>query len=127
MRIVSAAGEDEVVAAFLRAEVESDRFGPPIAEILDRRRLDRSLLARPDLGDAAANAARRDVLGEHRGWGLGEGMFGGFPEQVHWWRAALTPEEVLSIRYALFPERLPAELDVYLGESPAFADWWAYR
>jgi hypothetical protein len=62
MRVVTAVAEDEVIAAFLRAEIASDRFGPLLAEILDRRGRAPSLLVRPDLHDADANATRREVL-----------------------------------------------------------------
>jgi hypothetical protein len=201
MRVVTAVAEDEVIAAFLRAEIASDRFGPLLAKILDRRGLAESLLAHPDVNDADANGTRREVLAEHRGWGRDEEMFGGFPVRVDWFRAALTRDEVLAIRYidwdwwldvsggsrlptdaaarlraglvpghgveghepiaaalaarpappelivvrtagsaplvvveghvrltayALFPEHLPDELEVFLGESPDFARWWAY-
>lgn len=67
MRIVGAVEEDEVAAAFLRAELESPRF-------------------------------REDVLAGRRGWRMG-GLFHGFPDEVAWFRVALTPDEVLAILY----------------------------
>ena len=99
MRVIAAADEAEVVAAFLRAEVDSQRFGPRVIELLDQHGWPRSLLAQPDTSDPAANAARRELLGEHRGFGRDEGMFRGFPEEIRWLRVALTPQEVASVLY----------------------------
>ena len=135
-----------------------------------------------------------------RGWGRDVGLFDGFPENVRWSRAALSPDEVASILYidwdwwlelsggtrrpadavarirsgdaegppewhepiatrlrsgpplpklivvrtgpgarivaleghvrltafALYPDELPDELEVFLGESPAMDRWSEY-
>jgi hypothetical protein len=165
VRIIRTADEDEAAAAFVRAELESPRF-------------------------------REEVLAGTRGWRMG-GLFDGFPDDIAWFRAALTPDEVLAIRYidwdwwqrisdgtlvatvaaerirsglvpgvtvethepiaarlrdgtahelivvcpperdplvlveghfrltsyALFPEYLPGELELFLGESPRIEEW----
>lgn len=41
---------------------------------------------------------RDELLAGRRGWRIG-GLFDGLPEDIEWFRAALTPDEVLSIRY----------------------------
>jgi len=181
MRILRPATEDEVLAAFVRAERDSPRYGEQVRELLERQR-----------GD------ERSVLAAYRWWGLDEGLFGGFPSEVEWSRAALTPDEVLDIlyidwdwwltlsggsrrphdaaermraglvpgarieeddeqiaratptnpeliavrapasylvlleghvrltAYALFPEYLPEELELFLGESPQMTGWSEY-
>jgi hypothetical protein len=161
VRILRAADEDEVAAAFVRAELESPRF-------------------------------REEVLAGTRAWRMG-GLFDGFPDDIAWFRAALTRDEVLAIQYidwdwwlritdgsrlatdaadrirrglvegvtaeehepiaarlrdgsaqdlivvgpplvlveghvrltsyALFPEYLPPELELFLGESPRIEEW----
>jgi hypothetical protein len=91
--------EAEVVAVFLVAELESDRFGPPIRKALSRDGVELSVVAAPDLADRGENAYRRELLGELRGWGRSEGLFGRFPDDVEWFRALLTPPEVASILY----------------------------
>jgi hypothetical protein len=170
-----------VISAFVRAERDSGRYGKRVRELLAKHR-----------GD------ERAVLAEHRSWGLDEGLFDGFPDDVTWVRASLTRDEVLDIRYinwdwwlritdgtrkprdaaarlraglvpgvapdegdeqiaraaatnpeliavrapdsylvlveghvrltayALFPEYLPAALELYLGESPKMAGWSEY-
>jgi hypothetical protein len=42
---------------------------------------------------------REDVLAGRRGWRVGDGLFDGLPTDLEWQRLALTPDEVLDIRY----------------------------
>lgn len=99
MRVLRRVAEDEVVATFLRAEVGSERYGARIHELLARDGRPVAVVAEPDLSDAAANEYRLALLDEHRGWVRRIGLFDGFPADVAWWRAALSREEVLAIRY----------------------------
>lgn len=171
MRKLRSATEAEVVEAYVRAERDSPRFG-------ERMRAELTEHGEP-----------RAALGAARGWGRNEGMFGGWPERVDWWRVAMSPEEVLSMlfidwdwwltvtggtrrpgdarvedreslepiaraaatnpeliairahpgarivcveghlrlmSYALFPQYLPPELELYLGESPEIVRWGSY-
>src|SRR5829696_10171254 len=79
-----------MIAVYLGAELDSDRFGPQL----------RGRLARDGQELASADAAyRRRLLDEHRGYGTRTGMFEGFPRAVDWFRAALSREEVLDGRY----------------------------
>jgi hypothetical protein len=200
MRIVGRVDEAEVVAVFLRGELESERFGAAIRAALARDGVDPAVIATPDVDDEEQNAYRASILGELRGWGRNIGLFAGFPAEVDWFRAALTPDEVGSIRYInwdwwlklsggsrrpvdaaarirqeegerglewngaiaarlqsgpplpelivvraaegaplvvleghvrltafmLFPELLPPELELFLGESPAMEGWSEY-
>lgn len=193
MRILRAAGEDEVVTTFLRGELTSERFGKRLRALLAEDRRDETVL-----DDPGAAAYRRDLLGRHRGYGRDKGLFGGFPTAVSWQLAMFGREELLGIRYinwdwwlevsdgsrspvaaaerirrglvpgvdaathepwareaaaapplivattpareqfvvvegharltayALYPEHLPAELPVFLGESEAFVHWGEY-
>jgi hypothetical protein len=83
----------------LRAEVSSERFRDRLLALLERDGVDPSVIERPDLADAEATAYRLALLGEHRGWGRDEGMFGAFPTDVEWFGAALSPVEVLAVLY----------------------------
>jgi hypothetical protein len=99
MRILRPATEDEVVATFLRAELDSGRYGPVLRQLLERDGVDVDVLARPDLADSEANRYRSSLLDEYRGFERRIGLFGGFPERVDWHRAALSRDEVLEILY----------------------------
>jgi hypothetical protein len=91
--------EDEMIAVFLQAEIESHRFGEAIRSLLARDSLTPQLVQRPNLADPAENAARRRLLDEHRAYERREGLFGGFPHDVAWHRALLAPDEVLDILF----------------------------
>ena len=98
MRLLRPASEDDMVAIFLAAEVSSERYGPQIAEILAALGQPPSVAAHPDTRDAAANAVRRQVLAAYRGYPSG-GVFTGMPADVTWQHAALTPDELATVRY----------------------------
>ena len=99
MRILRAASEAEVLAAFLRGELDSPRWGARLLELLAEDRVEESVLRTPDLDDAGQCAYRAALLDRHRAWLRREGLFQGFPERVEWTRVALVPDEVLAIRY----------------------------
>jgi hypothetical protein len=99
MRLVGPASEAEVVAAFLRAELDSPRYGATISKLLGDAGLHESIVRRPTFASAAENAERDALLERHRAWLRREGLFNGFPDGVEWFRAALSPELVLSILY----------------------------
>jgi hypothetical protein len=99
VRAVRHATEDEVIAAFLRAEIDSDRHKDRVLRDLRVNGRPRSIVKRPDLTDPKENAFRRTLLGSTRDWGRGEGMFQGFPELVDWSVVAITREELADVRY----------------------------
>jgi len=97
MRLVQRVDEADVVAAFLRAELDSSRYGPKLRSALQRDRVDAGMISTPDLADPQANTCRRALLAEHRGWGRGRGMFEGSRRSVLWYRAAPTRDELEEI------------------------------
>jgi hypothetical protein len=181
VKILGPVSEAEVLECFVRAELDSPRYGEQVAALMQRHD-----------GDVSK------VLADYRSWRRDEGLFHGFPDDVRWFRAALARDEILDIRYinwdwwlritggtrkprdaaervrsgrvpgvepdagderiaraaarnpeliavrapgsylvlleghvrltayALFPEHLPAELEIYLGESTRMAGWSEY-
>jgi hypothetical protein len=99
MRLLHPITEDEMIATFLRAEFDSHRYGDKLRVLLARDGRSEDVLRRPDLDDVDANAYRRRLLDEHREYVRREGMFGGFPGRLEWFRATLDRDEVLEIRY----------------------------
>ncbi|HYZ78309.1 MAG TPA: hypothetical protein VE596_13140 [Gaiellaceae bacterium] len=99
MRILRPAPEAEVVAAFLRGELDSPRYRPRLLELLAEDEVEVSVLRAPNLEDAGERGYRERLLDRYRAWLRREGLFDGFPERVTWSLVALAPEEVLAIRY----------------------------
>ncbi|WP_339296258.1 hypothetical protein MKY82_13360 [Paenibacillus sp. FSL W7-1279] len=115
MKIVSQVQEDEVIAEFLFAEVNSDRFKEGILNALGDH--DLNLLIKPNLNDQAENQIRRDILGQTRGFGRNTDMFENFPTEVKWYKAFFEKQdlnEVMYINYSYWNElssntRLPLQ------------------
>jgi hypothetical protein len=102
MRLLRSVSEDDMVAAFLAAEVTSERYGPQIRQILARLGQPHRLVTDPDTCDQAANAARRQVLAAYRDYPTGD-VFTGMPADVRWHRAMLTPAELGTAQYIDYP------------------------
>jgi hypothetical protein len=85
--------DDEVVLAFLRGEVDSNRFGLDVRRALDRVGGDK-LVRSPDLNSEEENRARERALAAAKGW-RDSGLFEGFPEKVDWYYGVL-PSDALS-------------------------------
>jgi hypothetical protein len=88
-----------MVALFLRGEITSERFGSQIEALLRRDGKLRAIVDVPDTADPDANAYRRRLLGECRGYGQDRNVFEGWPASVAWFRAELSPAEVGRLRY----------------------------
>ncbi len=113
--------------AFLRAEVESPRFGDEVRRALETVGGTR-LVSEPDLGSAAQNEARERALGIARGWPDRE-VFEDFPRASVGWHHGTLPPEVLDrvrfIDYSYWNElsggsRRPADVraTIEAGELP---------
>jgi hypothetical protein len=90
VRLLHPIAEDEMIAVFLRGELSSGRYGEKL----------RGLLARDGRElDTADDAYRRQLLEEHRAYERRDGLFGGFPHEVDWFRAALSRYEALDILF----------------------------
>lgn len=89
--------ESEVVLAFLRGELESERFGSGVRRaLIDAGGIE--LVQSPDLECDEENAARERALSAVRGWRDKE-VFEGFPATVHWYHGVLEPDELERIRF----------------------------
>lgn len=102
MRILRHTSEADMVAAFLRGEYDSARFGKQVKDALDKFAADPKIITQPDLRSGRENALRRAVLHEARGYGSATSWFAGMPEHVEWYRAELAREELPNIRYIVY-------------------------
>jgi hypothetical protein len=99
MRVIAPSSEEEMVATFLRGELDSSRFGPALHRALERAGASTRVVRQPLLDDDRENLLRLGLLDELRAYVRREGLFGGFPDDVCWQRVAVTPEELGSVRY----------------------------
>lgn len=97
MKIISQVQEDEVIAEFLFAEINSDRFNEEILHALGDH--DLNLLIKPNLNDQAENQIRRDILGQTRGFGRNTDLFENFPTEVKWYRALFGRQDLNKVMY----------------------------
>jgi hypothetical protein len=93
-----AATEAEVVLAFLRAEVESPRFGADVRRALEEVG-GTGLVSDPDLASDAENRARDRALTIARGWPDAE-VFEDFPRaSIEWHHGTLPPEALGRVEF----------------------------
>jgi len=100
---LGAATEDQVILAWLQAEIESPDFqayivgNPPnpanLSAVLKAARS-------PDLRDQTQNELRRQVITSLYGFGQGKGSFEGLGDDINWRRLKLAPAEVAEMLYA---------------------------
>ncbi len=98
-----AATEDQVILAWLQAEIESPGFqqyligDPPNPANLS---LALKLARSPDLHDDEQNRMRRQIVANTHGFGMGVGQFQGLANDIKWRRFKLTAGEVGEMLYA---------------------------
>jgi hypothetical protein len=100
---LGAAMEDQVILAWLQAEIESIDFqqyivgDPPNPAYLS---LALKAARSPDLRDPEQNALRRRIITKARGFGTGTGTFEGLTDDISWRHLRLMPKEVAEMHYA---------------------------
>ncbi|HXM42304.1 MAG TPA: hypothetical protein VN924_13710 [Bryobacteraceae bacterium] len=97
------ATEDEMVFAFVRAEIDSHRHRDLYSDCLAQIGCGRDLIDGADLADAAQNAARKELLTLARGYGNKEYLFIGFPSDARWRRVRVELHDFDTLRCANFP------------------------
>lgn len=101
MRDLGPATEDDIVVAFVQAEIDSVRFGQYYAAFLSSRGLERfSIIDRPNLQSDSDNLLRRAMLTAVRGYDNRSALFTRFPQHVTWRRVAIEPAEAHKLKYA---------------------------
>lgn len=99
MRYIAEISEHEMVALFLKTEIESARWGPDIIQQLQRDNVARKIVDHPDITDPGENEYRLQLMGEFRGYRRNEDLFESFPESVAWARVTLTQNELWQVKY----------------------------
>ena len=103
MEDLGSATEDQVILAWLQAEIESPDFqayivgNPPNPANLS---LALKAARSPDLRDQAQNDLRRQIITSIYGFGQGTGSFEGLANDIAWRRCKLTTDDVAEMFYA---------------------------
>jgi hypothetical protein len=100
---LGSASDDQVILAWLQAEIESLDFqqylvgDPPNPSYLA---LALKSARSPNLRDAEQNELRRRIISKTHGFGEGTGSFEGLANDIQWRRVRLTTDEVAEMLYA---------------------------
>jgi hypothetical protein len=94
------ATEAEMILAFVRAEVDSSRYGEYYRSLLNINGQSRDLMDQPNLSSDVENVARKGLLRSIRGYGANWTLFTGFPSDIEWRRVLLEPTDFETLRYA---------------------------
>jgi hypothetical protein len=100
---LGAATEDQVILAWLQAEIESPDFqayligNPPNPANLS---LALKAARTPDLHDQTQNELRRQIIAGSYGFGRGTGIFEGLTDDIRWRRFRLTTDDVGEMLFA---------------------------
>jgi hypothetical protein len=98
MKLLEPSTEDEMILAFLRAEIESPDYQDRILQVPGAR----ALVDQADPPSEQENADRRWLLGFSRGY-PGSALFLGFPTGITWFRTRLMIGELGTARYMDYP------------------------
>lgn len=97
------ARECEMVLAFLKAEVGTERWSGNTARAfagLGQPDLSlEMLIENADLQNESHNTARKQMLANYRGYGCNEFLFRGFPADATWRRVELEPQDLGCLIY----------------------------
>ena len=83
MKRIGDSSEDEMILAFLQAEIDSDKRRQQIKQVLESLKCDESIIREGDITNKLENSLRR-VLLDYRGFRFHDLLFNGFPEDVQW-------------------------------------------
>jgi hypothetical protein len=95
LTVIGTATEEEMIAVFLRAELDSPRLGERLKTALAALNAPLPLILEPDTANPEANRIRSEVLVAYRGWKQYESVFGGLPtDDVTWVWVQLEEEDL---------------------------------
>ena len=76
--------EEEMVALFLKTEIDSARWRPKLLRVADDLECPIEILKYPDTTVSADNRLRAKVLARFRGYGEDRDLFESYPDEVVW-------------------------------------------
>jgi hypothetical protein len=99
MKLLQSIPEAAMVAAFLKAEFTSVRFSDELRKAILRLGIAKSVVANPNIEEEEQNKLRAQLLGDYRGYKRNSKIFEGFPDNLRWFKAELSREEIGDLLY----------------------------
>lgn len=99
MKLIVQVAESSMVAAFLKAELDSDRFADELKQAMAKLGISEEIVANPSLKNEQETQLRTRLLGDYRGYKQNREIFTDFPDSMSWYDAELTREEIGDLRY----------------------------
>jgi hypothetical protein len=99
MKLLQRISEADMVAAFLKGELQSPRFSSQLKKAMQLLGATEGQIACPDTTNTDDNELRAKILGEYRGYGHDRWLFGGVPHNLNWYQAELMRDEIGALRY----------------------------
>lgn len=97
MKILEQITEDDVIAEFLKSEINSKRFGKRIIKALKKK--SKSVITNPNPKNKKENRFRRNLFGQVRGFGRNKDLFENFPKDIKWFKAIIEKQELKRVKY----------------------------
>lgn len=95
--------KDEMIAVFLKGEVDSPQFGTVINDQLKKSGKNRKIIDEPDFLSIEENNDRKSLLQISRGYERNVLLFENFPEDIQWKRMVLDKADLSKIKYINCP------------------------
>lgn len=99
MKIIKKISENEMVTAFLRAEINSKRWQKNILSFLQADKVNRNIVDSPNVMDVDENKYRKSLLGKVRGYGQNSMLFENFPSDILWYEVKLSRSDLEKLQY----------------------------
>jgi len=99
MKFIKNTTEEDMVATFLKAEINSPRWGSSILKLLQINGTDREIIDKPNLINEKENKLRAKILSDFRGYRKDDLLFKSFPKNMKWKRVELNKEDLQRVKY----------------------------
>lgn len=99
LEFLKQSSENEMISEFLKAELCSVRFGNKLANLLEKLKLQNSIIFKPDLLDIEENTIRRQIISKYRGYGENKDLFENFPHVEVWEWICLSNKDLEQVKY----------------------------
>lgn len=98
MTILDQVSDDQMIAEFIAAEVDSSRFAA-IRQILNERNIPEESVRDTSIKNKEVNDLRRQLLKMTRGYEANSYLFTNFPEDTDWYLVEIEPQDFDNIKY----------------------------